>query len=148
VARPYRLGPFRRLTNAALTPAIRLGLVPRQVHLLTTRGRKSGVERTTPVQLVDLDGARYLVAPYGAVAWVHNARQTGEVKLSRGRVSSVHSVEEVGPAEAAPVLQRYLKAVPVVRPYFDVTIGSPVSEFEAESRRHPVFRLGPARQAL
>jgi hypothetical protein len=31
--------------------------------------------------------------------------------------------------------------VPVVRPFFDVTPGSPLDEFVAEAPRHPVFRL-------
>ena len=50
-------------------------------------------------------------------------------------------IDEVGAEQAAPVLQHYLKAVAVVRPFFDVTTRSPVAEFAAEAPRHPVFRL-------
>jgi hypothetical protein len=50
-------------------------------------------------------------------------------------------IEEVGPTDAAPVLRRYLKKVPIVRPFFDVTPDSPPEAFEGEASRHPVFRL-------
>ena len=53
-------------------------------------------------------------------------------------------IDEVGVEQAAPVLQRYLKAVAVVRPFIDVTPGSPLPEFAAEAPRHPVFRLTAA----
>jgi methylthioribose-1-phosphate isomerase len=37
--------------------------------------------------------------------------------------------------------QYYLKEVPVVRPYFDVTPESPVENFIAEAPRHLVLRV-------
>ncbi|MGN6170371.1 MAG: hypothetical protein ACTHQQ_19700 [Solirubrobacteraceae bacterium] len=41
------------------------------------------------------------------------------------------------------VLKRYLKAVTVVRPFFDVDPDSSLDEFAREARRHPVLRLTP-----
>jgi len=142
MARPYRLGFFRKLINVVATAGLRVGVAPRGTYLLTTRGRKTGKRRTTPVSLIEND-ERFLVAPYGPVPWVHNARAAGEVTLTRGRKSTTHAISEVGPAEAAPVLKRYVAKVPVVRPFFDAGKDSPVEEFEAEAARHPVFRLGP-----
>jgi deazaflavin-dependent oxidoreductase (nitroreductase family) len=144
VARTYRLGFGRRLINALATPLIRLGLAPGGSHLLTTVGRRTGKRRTNPVYLLEHDGNRYLVAPYGVVSWVRNARAAGEVTLTRGRHSSTRSVTDVGPAEAAPVLKRYVQEIVVTRPFFDVPKDAPVSAFEDEASRHPVFRLGPA----
>ena len=141
MARPYRLGFFRKLVNVLATAALRVGIAPRGSYLLTTTGRKTGKRRTTPVTVIE-NGERFLVAPYGLVPWVHNARAAGEVTLTRGRKSSTHAVTGVGPAEAAPVLKRYVKKVPVVRPFFDAGKDAPVEEFEAEAARHPVFRLG------
>jgi len=46
-------------------------------------------------------------------------------------------IEEVTPEGSAPILQRYLKAVPVVRPFFDVTPHSQLADFVAEAPRHP-----------
>jgi deazaflavin-dependent oxidoreductase (nitroreductase family) len=140
VDRTYRLGASRRLVNAVIAPLARLGLAGRHTYVLTVRGRNTGRPHSTPVTLVE-NGERWLVAPYGEVAWVHNARAEGEVEISRSRRSETMSIEEVTPQEAAPVLKQYVKSVPVVRPFFDVTPESPLDEFVIEAPRHPVFRL-------
>jgi deazaflavin-dependent oxidoreductase (nitroreductase family) len=113
------------------------------MYILTVRGRKSGNTYSVPVILVE-DGERWLVSPYGEVAWVRNARAAGEVQLTRAGRSEQLAIEEVGPDQAVPVLRRYLKAVPVVRPFFDVKPDSPDAEFLAEASAHPVFRLTAA----
>jgi deazaflavin-dependent oxidoreductase (nitroreductase family) len=140
VAREYRLNASRRLVNAVVRPLARLGLAGRHTYILTVRGRKTGRAYSTPVTLIE-DGERWLVAPYGDVGWVRNARAAGEVELSRAGRSETLRVEEVFGEEAAPVLQQYLKRVPVVRPFFDVAPDSPLEEFAAEAARHAVFRL-------
>jgi deazaflavin-dependent oxidoreductase (nitroreductase family) len=109
--------------------------------VLTVPGRKSGVPRSTPVQLLFLDGQRWLVAPYGEGDWVRNARAAGTVELTRARKTETLVVEEVGPEEAAPVLREYLRRTSIVKPYFDATADSPLDAFAAEAARHPVFRL-------
>ena len=118
-------------------PLTRWGIAGRDAHVLTTRGRKSGRVRSTPVRLVQ----GWLVAPYGDVGWVRNARAAGSVELRHGRRTETLSIEEVAPEVAAPVLREYLKKVAVVRPFFDVRTGSPLEAFVAEAPRHPVFRL-------
>jgi len=140
VARTYRLGASRRLVNAVMSPVVRRGLAGRHTYILTVRGRKTGKAYSTPVILVE-DGERWLVAPYGEVGWVRNARATGEVEISRAGCSETLCIEEVAPGQAAPVLKQYLKSVSVVRPFFDVTPDSPLEEFATEASRHPVFRL-------
>ena len=144
MARQYRVGIGRKLVNVFASAGLRLGIAPRGTYLLTTTGRKSGKRRTTPVQLIE-NSERFLVAPYGAVPWVHNARAAGEVTLTRGRKSTTHPVTEVTPAEAAPVLKRYVEKVAVVRPYVDAKKDAPLADFEAEAAGHPVFRIGPAK---
>jgi deazaflavin-dependent oxidoreductase (nitroreductase family) len=143
VAKTYHLGRTRRLINAVLSPLARRGLAGRHMYILTVRGRKTGRRYSTPVILIE-DSERWLVAPYGDVGWVRNARAAGEVELSRGGRSETLAIEPATPQQAAPVLQRYLKAAPVVRPFFDVTPGSSLADFEAEAPQHPVFRLTPA----
>ena len=121
---------------------LRRGLGPPGIWLLTTRGRKSGQPRTTPVSLVEVDGTRYLVSPYGTPAWVHNARAAGEVTLQRGKRTDTVPIEELGPEAAAPVLKRYVEHERIVRPWFDAKPDAPAKAFVAEAPRHPVFRLG------
>src|SRR2546423_131485 len=137
----YRLGIARRTGNRVIKALVASGLVSGHYALLTVRGRNTGRLHTTPVRLIEQDGERWLVSPYGAVSWVRNARAAGEVTLRRGNRTEEAAVTEVDARAAAPVLQRYLAAIRIVRPYFDVTPDSPVEDFVAEAPRHPVFSL-------
>jgi deazaflavin-dependent oxidoreductase (nitroreductase family) len=143
VAKEYRLSAPRRLINRLVHAAARRGWGPREVRLLTVAGRRSGRPYTTPVHMVEAEGGRFVVAPYGPVGWVRNLRATGRATLARGSHAETVGAVEVGPEEAAPVLRRYLADVAVTRPYFDVTADSPLEDIAAEAGRHPVFRLVP-----
>lgn len=146
MARTYRLSPIRRLVNLVVRPLTRTRLAPPHTYLLTVPGRRTGEPRSTPVTLIE-DGERWLVAPYGEVGWVKNARAAGEVTLSRGGRSERLRIEEATPEQAAPVLKRYLGMAAVVRPFFDAKRDSPLEAFAAEADRHPVFRLREYEQA-
>lgn len=142
MAETFEVNGTQRVANWLVARALRLGIPIRNTYLLVVKGRRSGKPRTTPVTLLNRDGQRYLVAPYGNRDWVLNARAAGKVTLSRGRINEHVSITELPPEEAAPVLKQYLEEVPIVRPYFDATVESPVDEFRAEAERKPVFRLG------
>lgn len=129
-----------RASNAIASMLARAGLGP--VHLLTVIGRKTGRPHTRPVVPIERDGRRFLVAPYGAVAWVHNARAAGQVTLRYGRETRHYHIREVDAHEAAPVLKRYVDVVgKTPRSYFSATRNSPVADFIAEADRHPVLEL-------
>jgi deazaflavin-dependent oxidoreductase (nitroreductase family) len=121
---------------------VKVGVGSRSTHLLTVTGRTSGLARTTPVDVIEHAGDRWLVAPYGPVQWVHNTRAAGVVGVRRGRSAETLPATEVDAATGAPVLKAYLAAVPFVRPYFDIGPDAPVEAFEALVPTHPVFRLG------
>lgn len=140
--REYRVGTVRKLVNRLMTMLIRLGAGPRNNYLLTTVGRRTGVPHTTPVTLVQTTEGRWLVAPYGTVSWVHNARAASRVTLRRGRRTENCAVIEERAAEAAPVLKAYLQNVKIVRPFFQSTADSSLEELAREAPQHPVFRLG------
>ena len=91
--------------------------------------------------LVEQDGQRWLVAPYGVGQWVRNLRAAGTATLTRGRRSEVISVTELEAREAAPVLKQYLLKATAARPYFDVVKDAPLEAFEGEAPRHPVFQI-------
>lgn len=128
-----------RAGNALVSVLARVGVGP--IHLLTTRGSKSGRPHTVPVVPVDYDGKRWLVATYGAVAWVHNARAGGRVRLRYGRARREYATREVSADEAGPVLKRYVAIATKTRAQFEATPDSPVEDFVAEADRHPVFEL-------
>jgi deazaflavin-dependent oxidoreductase (nitroreductase family) len=139
--RPYRKSYWRRALNALVRPLARLGLTGPRTHLLTVRGRRTGRPWSTPISIVELDGQRYAVAPYGDRNWVLNARAAGEVELRRGRRRERLAAEEVAPEEAVPVLRRYVELGRVTRPFFGVGLDSPDEAWLAEAPGHPVFRL-------
>lgn len=142
-AKRFQMTRARRVLNAVITGLINYGVGPSEIHLLTTRGRKSGFLRTTPVSLVDNRQGRFLVAPYGPVDWVHNIRGDGFGTLRRGGWIELVTVEELAPERAALVLKEYLDhpRAAVVGPYFAVAPDAAVDAFVAEAGKHPVFQI-------
>jgi deazaflavin-dependent oxidoreductase (nitroreductase family) len=141
VAAQYQRGLARRAGNGLVRLLLRLGLGPARTYLLTVTGRRSGAPRSTPVTLVEEGGRRWLVAPYGEVAWVRNLRATGKATLARGGRTEAVAVREIKPEEAAAVLKWYVTRVPITRPYFDAKPESDLDAFRAEAPRHPVFAI-------
>jgi hypothetical protein len=94
-------------------------------------GQKTGRLHSTPVDVIEEGGHRWLVAGYGPANWVLNTRAAGEVALSRGGRSETYKVEEAGAEDAVPALPKYIAEIRVTRPYFDAT---PNSSDEAVSR--------------
>lgn len=141
MARTYKRGYTARLVNAIFTRLTLLGLGARYRHILTVRGRKSGRLYSTPVDVIEEDGSRWLVAGYGPSAWVANVRAAGQVRLRRGRRSQTLLAEPVEAPDAVPVLRRYMTQIRVTRPYFDAAPESSDEEIAMELPRHAVFRL-------
>jgi F420H(2)-dependent quinone reductase len=96
----YRLGTSRRAVNALIAPLAKLGLAGRHTYVLAVRGRKTGRRYETPVRLIE-NGERWLVAPYGEVAWVRNARAAGEIVLMRGRRAEILRIEQAAPGASS-----------------------------------------------
>lgn len=138
--RELRQTRFRRFVDKLVMALIRVGVVPHS-YILATKGRKSGLTRRNPVTIVDLDGRRWLVAPYGPVSWVHNARAAGEVTLTRRATTARYAVREASAQEAGPVLKQYLRITGPPRAYFTAKPDDPPEAFAAEAHLHPVFEL-------
>jgi len=139
--RSFHMTTARRINDRLMRPLIRLGVVP-GTYLLTVRGRKTGKPHSNPVTLVEADqGRRWLVAPYGEVGWVCNARAAGRVTLTRRGQGAQYSLREVSPDEAGTVLKRYVSLAKVTRPYFAARPDASAAEFAAEADQHPVFEL-------
>jgi deazaflavin-dependent oxidoreductase (nitroreductase family) len=130
-----------------LTRALGKGRGPSFMRLLTVHGRTTGTARTTPVVPVRDGDRTWVVSPFGDVAWVRNARATGQVELRRGDEHATYAVRELDADEAVPVLRRYLSMPSrfFVRRHVDVTAKSTDAAIAAEAGRHPVFALTPIR---
>ena len=53
--------------------------------LITVRGRKTGLPRTTPIALVEVGGRRWVIGTFGETNWVRNLRSAKEATLTVGR---------------------------------------------------------------
>lgn len=95
--------------NFVVSGATRLGLSVWGSRVLRVRGRSTGEWRTTPVNLLTHDGARYLVAPRGQTQWVRNMRAAGGGELVRGRRAQPFRAVEVADADKPAILRAYLR---------------------------------------
>jgi deazaflavin-dependent oxidoreductase (nitroreductase family) len=134
--------PVERLFNQAFGLLLRLGIGLKHNYLLEVRGRKSGRLYSTPVDVLDLDGRRFLVCGRGQSQWVRNARAAGRVALARGGKRTEFAVRAVPDMEKAPIIKAFVQRFkPTVQRYFPVAAGAPVAEFEPIAERYPVFEL-------
>lgn len=86
--------------------------------LLRTRGRRSGLPRTTPVALLKVEGRQWLVSPFGETHWVHNARADGRAQIGRGRRLREVRLTEVVDDSVPELVRAYrhkFRIVPFVR---------------------------------
>jgi deazaflavin-dependent oxidoreductase (nitroreductase family) len=130
-----------RFFNRAFGLLIRLGVGLSHNYLLEVRGRKTGRTYSTPVNLLEHGGKKYL-APRGYTQWVRNVIASGEASLARGpkreEVFLRPVTDEAKPDILKDYLDRYSKTV---RRYFPVQAGSPVEPFEPLASRYPVFEV-------
>ena len=135
-----------RLFNRAFGVLVGLGVGPRDYYLLQVRGRRSGRERSTPVNTIHVGGRLFLVAPRGLTEWVRNAEAAGRLALKRGRDRREFRVRAVADAEKPEILGAYLDRFrTTVQRYFPVRAGSAPTVFAPIAGRYPVFELLDAR---
>jgi len=136
--------PIERAFNRALGALVGLGLGPRDYYLLEVRGRTSGRLFSTPVNVIELQGTRFLVAPRGRTQWVRNGEASGEVALKRGRSVRRFRLRAIPDIGKPSVLRAYLNRFKTtVQRYFPVPAGSPPDAFASIAPRYPVFELLP-----
>ena len=136
----------KNVFNRVVAGLTRLGISVWGSRVLEVRGRTSGQWRRTPVNLLTLDGERYLVAPRGETQWVRNLRASGEGRLRVGSRTENFSAQELDDERKAPVLRAYLKRWKAEVGVFFEGVGPDASDQELRgiAPRHPVFRLGPS----
>src|ERR1700687_4580379 len=98
-----------------------LGLGFSYNYLLQVRGRQTGKLYSTPINLVELNGKSYLVAPRGRTQWVRNAEAAGEVTLKRGSTRRKFRLRPIPDSEKLGIHTFYLESYkPAVQRYFPV----------------------------
>ena len=133
---------IERFFNGALGILIGWGVGPAHIFLLEVRGRKSGKIYTTPVDPLEWDGRRYVVAPRGRTQWVRNAEAAGQVVLRRGKQRQSLRIGMIADEAKPPILKAYLDNYKTeVQRYFPVPAGSPSQAFSEIASKYPVFEL-------
>jgi deazaflavin-dependent oxidoreductase (nitroreductase family) len=155
-----------RMGNAALAPR---GHVPRRVRffspilkfllvagiplgpnkLVTIRGRKSGLLRTTPLAVVEVGDRRWIWAPWGEVQWVRNLRAAGRATIAmRGHTEEVNAAE-LDPTERVgyfrDVLGPLARSIPFGVLFARIVDGVDLDDPVEAAKGRCVFELRPVR---
>lgn len=133
--------------NKVVAGLTNLGVSLMGSRVLSVQGRKSGEWRSNPVNLLVVDGQRYLVAPRGHVQWVRNLRVSGNGTLRVGRRVESFRAEEVLDADKPAVIRLYLKKWAwEVGAFFgkDVRADSPIETLLQVAPGVPVFKIHTA----
>jgi deazaflavin-dependent oxidoreductase (nitroreductase family) len=131
-----------RIINRAFGLMLNLGIGLSHNYLLEVRGRKSGRTYATPVNVLEHEGRKYLVAPRGYTQWVRNAEASGEATLVRGAKRERVKLLAVAHEAKAELLKIYLDRFKLtVQRYFPIPAGSPAKAFEPLAVRYPIFEL-------
>jgi deazaflavin-dependent oxidoreductase (nitroreductase family) len=135
----------RNVANRLVAFLTRHGVSVLGSRVLAVRGRTSGTWRTTPVNLLDFGGRRYLVSARGEGQWVRNLRVAGTGELRVGSRIEAFEGKELSDDEKVPVLRAYLKRWKVeVGVFFDgVGPDSTDQEIRAIASKHPAFEVLP-----
>jgi deazaflavin-dependent oxidoreductase (nitroreductase family) len=133
------------LFNAVTGPLLAAG-VPLGVNgLITIRGRKSGLSRTTPIAIIELDGRRWVWAPWGDVQWVQNLRAAGRATITVRRRHEQVLATELDPTERVAffrdVLRPVARSMPFGVRFIRIVDGVDVNDPLEAADGRPVFEL-------
>jgi len=131
-----------RVANRLNIAMLRRGIGPETQRVLTIPGRISGLPRRTPIAIVALRGAQYIVAGFPSSDWVKNARAAGHGTLSRGSASTQVELAEIPVEDRLPILREFLRTIRGGRSFLTVGARASDAELAAAAPGHPVFRLG------
>ena len=136
--------PLEKAFNKVFGFIVALGFGLPHNYLVQVKGRKSGKTYSTPIDLLEFKGKRYLVAPRGRTQWVRNAEVAGEVVLKKGFLRRHFRVRTVEDGEKSEILKAYLDRFrTTVQRYFPLPAGSAAQEFVKVAADYPVFELLP-----
>ncbi len=141
---------FVRASNPLTRRLLGLGTPMGPNVLLTVRGRTSGLPRSAPVAVVELDDLRWIIGAYGDVQWVRNLRAAGKAEIRvRGRDEPVIA-RELDRIEAtdfyARILPTYVRRLPWFgRLFARILFAAAAPEVRTDPERaavtRPVFEL-------
>ena len=141
---------FVRASNPLSRRLLRLGTPMGPNVLLTVRGRTSGLPRTAPVAVVELDDRRWIIGAYGDVQWVRNLRAAGAAEIRAHGQTEPVAARELDRIEATDFYNRTLPTYVRRLPWFGrlfarILFGAAAPEIRSDPKRaamtRPVFEL-------
>ena len=135
----------KHVFNRSIAGLTRLGISVWGSRVLEVPGRTTGVIRSTPVNLLTVDGHQYLVAPRGETQWVRNVRSAGSSRLRVGRRVTEAEMVELPDAYKPAILRPYLQRWRWEVGQFFEGVGPDASDAEllAVAPGYPVFAVTP-----
>jgi deazaflavin-dependent oxidoreductase (nitroreductase family) len=117
--------------------------------LVTIRGRKSGLPRTTPLAVIAVGGRRWVWSPWGESQWVRNLRAAGRATIAeRGRKEEV-TATELDPTERVEyfrnVLGAFARSIPFGVQFIRIVDGVDLNDPVAAAEGRRVFELHSVR---
>jgi deazaflavin-dependent oxidoreductase (nitroreductase family) len=133
----------KHVFNPIVAGFTRAGISIAGSRVLEVPGRKTGEPRRTPVNLLTVDGQRYLVAPRGHTQWVRNLRVSGSGRLILGRRAESFTASELPLDDAEPILRAYLRKWKWEVGQFFEGVGpdAPDEDVRRIAPNHPIFKL-------
>jgi deazaflavin-dependent oxidoreductase (nitroreductase family) len=131
-----------RILNWLFGFLLKLGVGLAHNYLLEVRGRKTGKVYSTPVNVLEYKGKKYLVAPRGYTQWVRNVETSGEATLVQRAERTKVRLRTVADEEKPEILKAYLDRFKLtVQRYFPIAAGSPPEAFKSLAVRYPVYEI-------
>jgi len=140
---PRFVGVFSPIAQRLLGAGVPLG----PNALITIRGRKSGIDRTNPVALVEIGGNRWVIGTFGETNWVRNLREAGQAAVTVGKRREEVRARELSKSEATAffrdVLAPYVRRIPFGRLMLGSMLGAKdiLEDPAVGAERRPVFEL-------
>ena len=141
---PCHISLFSPLLQTLLAAGLPVG----PNALITIRGRTSGEPRTAGVAIIEVNGRRWIWAPWGDVNWVRNLRASGHATLTRrGRTEEVNATE-LGPEERVAffrdILGPFARSIPGGMTFVRFLDQTDLEDPVRVARDRRVFELHPA----
>jgi deazaflavin-dependent oxidoreductase (nitroreductase family) len=126
------------LLNAIAKPLLAAGLPMGPNGLVTVPGRNTGLPRTTPLAIIEVDGRRWVWSPWGEVQWVRNVRAARRALVEvRRETVAVTAIEVTSDERAAffrdvlrPTAQGMRGGMWFIRTFDGVDLNDPVKAAE------------------
>ena len=141
---PWHVRFFGKMLKAMIAAGIPLGFN----RLVTIRGRKSGQPRTAALAVVEVEGRRWVWAPWGDVQWVQNLRVAGQATVTERNKKIDMRSTELDPTQRIgffrDVLGPLARGIPLGYWFIRAVDGVDLRDPVAAADGHPVFELQPA----